>query len=669
MKYFNKVMFGLLAICLGLPTYNTLVSAKEEAQKTISNTDTIYYQLQNDIVENNMRVTMPFDDSLSDYHVTWRILEEFNTDNSPIYFQNEDTKKVSSITTEFNTVNLYFQAPGTSTVEVSACRNDDPGTCMPKKVFYVNVANPQLSFAQDMSELRYLQEEDTLSLKLNEQDGIVWEEAYDITWRVEDDTKIKLYDPLNDRYTNTLRHASAQANIQSIAKGNSEVRVDIVHKENANIKASAILDVYVKDLLVNTEIFVNNDDIKIEQGCLLPYYTDKNDSESVKNTATNQGLAAGFIDARGQVNFDTYRHLIKFKINDESVLRYTPYVKYNGRNIPLDQANAEAKKGRIYYAFEGLKPGSTTIVFSYGEKTVSVKVRVSEKLNNEIALDPVGEVKSDSIDFFVSEDALDSVTSDDKPSVVLNLTKSAIDSLIISSKQPKVTVNIRIPAAVRKKADMEQILISKNTMEAARNYKKEIVFRITNESDKLLYSWSFEGAKIREVGYDLNLAIEKRSIKEVYKIDILAQDANATVVNFKHEGDLPTSAKVKLYVGDIYQPKDVLYFYYYDQANNQLLDEAKENNGYVVDKEGYVQLEITHCSDYVLTTKALKEEELEKGKVNEFLDQSINPAQSDSLLGFTGANTGVIPSLILFLVLMMLAELGYVLAKKYCFGK
>lgn len=669
MKCFNRVLFGFLAICLVMPTQNAMVSAQEETQKTVSNTDTVYYQLQNNLAENNMRVTMPFDDSLSDYHVTWRILEEFSTDKSPIYFQNEDTKKVSSITTEFNTVNLYFQAPGTSTVEVSACRNDDPETCMPKKVFYANVANPQLSFAQDMSELRYLQEEDTLSLKLNEQDGIVWEEAYDITWRVEDDSKIKLYDPVNDRYTNTLKHASAQADIQSIAKGNSEVRVDIVHKENANIKASAILDVYVKDLLVNTELFVNNDDIRIEQGSLLPFYTDKNDSESVKNTATNQGLAAGFIDARGQVNFDTYRHLIKFKINDESVLRYTPYVKYNGRNIPLDQANAEAKRGRIYYAFEGLKTGSTTIVFSYGEKTVNVKVRVSEKLNNEIALDPVGEVKNDSIEFFVSEDALDGVTSDDKPSVVLNLTKSAIDSLIISSKQPKVIVNIRIPASVRKKADMEQILISKNTMEAARNYKKEIVFRITNESDKLLYSWSFQGEKIREAGYDLNLAIEKRSIKEVYKIDILAQDANATVVNFKHEGDLPTDAKVKLYVGDIYQPKDVLYFYYYDQANNQLLDEAKENNGFVVDKDGYVELTISHCSDYVLTTKALKEEELEKGKVNEFLDQSVNPAQSDSLLGLTGANTGVIPSLILFLVLMMLAELGYVFAKKHYFGK
>lgn len=659
----------MLAFCMGMPALNQSVFEQAETQKVLSNTDTIYYQLQNEVAENTMRITMPFDDSLSDYHVTWRILEEFNTDKSPIYFQNEDTKKVSSITTEFNSVSLYFQAPGTSTVEVSACRNDDPQTCMPKKVFYANVANPQLSFAQDMSELRYIQEEDTLSLKLNEQDGIVWEEAYDITWRVEDDSKIKLYDPVNDRYTNTLRHASAQATIQSIAKGNSEVRVDIVHKENANIKASAILDVYVKDLLVNTELFVNNDDIKIEQGCLLPFYTDKNDSESVKNTATNQGLAAGFIDARGQVNFDTYRHLIKFTINDDSVLRYTPYVKYNGRNIPLDQANAEAKKGRIYYAFEGLKTGSTTIVFSYGEKSVSVKVRVSEKLNNEIALDPVGEVKNDSIDFFVSEASLDNVTSDDKPSVILNLTKSAIDSLILSSKNPKVVVNIRIPAYVRQKANMEQILISKNTMEAARNYKKEIVFRITNESDKLLYSWNFEGEKIREIGYDLNLAIEKRSIKEVYKIDILAQDAKATVVNFKHEGELPTSATVKLYVGDIYQPKDVLYFYYYDQANNQLLDEAKENNGYVVDKEGYVELTISHCSDYVLTTKAFKEEELEKGKVNEFLDQPVNPAQSDSLLGLTGANTGVIPSLILFLVLMMLAELGYVFAKKHYFGK
>lgn len=673
MKKWKQFSVCLLAFSLVLPAYTWDLHAEENTseieERTIENNETIHYRLRDEVLENVMRVSVPFDSSIMDYKVTWSVKSdvEFHEDTTPVYFRNADTERVSSITTEFNTVDVYFHAPGTAVIEVQACKADKKD-CLPSKQFYVDVVNPTLAFTQDIVEYRYVQDHDTLFLKLNEKDEKHWQDYYDITWAVADTDIARLYDTVNDRYTNLLKHATGTASLQSVAKGKTKVRVDIVNKKNTNIKAFAIIDVYVKDILSDMTLFINDEDIRVEVGSFLPYYTDPESTISIQNTVVNDGVAVGFKDGRGQVNFDTYRDLIKMRIGDETIIRRTAYVKYNGMSIPLEQASEEAKKGQVFYAFEALKPGTTTVAFSYGKKVITTKIRVSEKLNNDVELDPSGDIGKDEINFTVSDEAIQQANADTKANVRLNLTKSAIDSLIMSSKNKNIAVNIAIPESVRRKANIEQILISSNTMEAARNYKKNMNFQVTNESAKLLYGWSFQASDIKDLGYDLNLAISKRMIKEVYKIDALAQDTRATVVNFHHEGSLPGNAKIRLYVGDMgYAAHETLYLYFYDEINDKLNDEQGKENGYVVDDALYIEFPITHCSNYVLTTKALSEKELAvktPALVKEDTSGVNFQESSGNVVGSTGADANMRKTMILVLAILMLCEVGYIIAKK-----
>ena len=75
-----------------------------------------------------------------------------------------------------------------------------------------------------------------------------------------------------------------------------------------------------------------------------------------------------------------------------------------------------------------------------------------------------------------------------------------------------------------------------------------------------------------------------------------------TVLSFAHEGNLPAKATVKVDVSASFQPGETAYFYYYNPELNVM---QAMGDGYVVDENGYVEVSITHCSDYVLTKTQL----------------------------------------------------------------
>lgn len=72
-----------------------------------------------------------------------------------------------------------------------------------------------------------------------------------------------------------------------------------------------------------------------------------------------------------------------------------------------------------------------------------------------------------------------------------------------------------------------------------------------------------------------------------------------TVIRFMHNGVLPGAANVALTVP--YAPGTTLYFYYFNRST-QLFEYQQTT---VVAQGGFVVVNLTHCSDYVLTTAPL----------------------------------------------------------------
>ena len=72
-------------------------------------------------------------------------------------------------------------------------------------------------------------------------------------------------------------------------------------------------------------------------------------------------------------------------------------------------------------------------------------------------------------------------------------------------------------------------------------------------------------------------------------------------INFNHSGILPNETKIKIYVGDKFEDSEKLNLYYYNKDNEVMESIAKKLNV----EEGFVEFELDHCSEYILTRATL----------------------------------------------------------------
>jgi hypothetical protein len=110
------------------------------------------------------------------------------------------------------------------------------------------------------------------------------------------------------------------------------------------------------------------------------------------------------------------------------------------------------------------------------------------------------------------------------------------------------------------------------------------------------------------------------------------------VISFGHDGILPSQASVRIYVGDQENVKTgskiYLYHYNYDTDKLEALPYA---SGYVVDKDGYITINIVHCSDYVVLS-----EEPVSNQITSLLDQiTVKPIKKTIYLGGNSSETAI----------------------------
>lgn len=145
--------------------------------------------------------------------------------------------------------------------------------------------------------------------------------------------------------------------------------------------------------------------------------------------------------------------------------------------------------------------------------------------------------------------------------------------------------------------------ITSEVLKSIKDSKKEVSFNFYDEEKKLLYSWSFNGKKMSETKeFNTNIIFESGLVKEIGKASNYAE---GKYIHFEHSGNLPSGTKVKLYVGDKFEDNSSVNVYYYLEKNKEL-QTIKKN---LIVKDGYIEFDIDHCSDYFVTMSSVKTQE------------------------------------------------------------
>lgn len=155
------------------------------------------------------------------------------------------------------------------------------------------------------------------------------------------------------------------------------------------------------------------------------------------------------------------------------------------------------------------------------------------------------------------------------------------------------------------------------------------------DSNKLNYSWTMydKDGKPIKIDVDTGILMDKSENEEqIYSIirsDFTDVKDRVKILSFKHEGDLGGTAKISLYVGDKFKPGQLITVFYYNPET--LILESPNFTGEIemkgepytalVDKDGYIAIEMTHCSEYVLA-----EEEVAKEIIEHETEQPEEPA-------------------------------------------
>lgn len=160
------------------------------------------------------------------------------------------------------------------------------------------------------------------------------------------------------------------------------------------------------------------------------------------------------------------------------------------------------------------------------------------------------------------------------------LEKTTTDEIIIEIKDANTTID-------------------EKTIKTIKDSKKKYI--INNYDGELInYSWVINSKNIGSINkIETQINFESDNSET---IEQLTNYANSIYLNFKHEGNLPKGTKVRIYVGNKYKNKTKLNLYYYNEEKEKI--ELVDQELKVVN--GYVEIELEHCSEYVLTKAIVK---------------------------------------------------------------
>lgn len=128
---------------------------------------------------------------------------------------------------------------------------------------------------------------------------------------------------------------------------------------------------------------------------------------------------------------------------------------------------------------------------------------------------------------------------------------------------------------------------------------KSVTFQKKDAAGNVQYSWSFKGTDIKNPA-DLNMGISFSS-KEKTAIEKQSGLGDLFDLSFAYHGELPGKAELNICVSSMFRDGQTLYFYYYDPAKHAFSLISKD----VKVVNGYATVDITHCSTYFFSARAV----------------------------------------------------------------
>jgi hypothetical protein len=183
-----------------------------------------------------------------------------------------------------------------------------------------------------------------------------------------------------------------------------------------------------------------------------------------------------------------------------------------------------------------------------------------------------------------------------------------------------IEIQVSLPETILKsdQVNLNVINLQKEIIQAAKQEGKTVTLTVI-EKGKTAYSWKLNGANLKASKQkitDINAALKILPLEKASSIHqpiktYLTEEAgkNGLSVNFLHNGILPGITEVTMYVGnqESYKTGQKVYIYYFNEnakygtkrKNLSRLEEGSTVEA-VIDKNGYVTVEINHCSSYVI---------------------------------------------------------------------
>lgn len=230
--------------------------------------------------------------------------------------------------------------------------------------------------------------------------------------------------------------------------------------------------------------------------------------------------------------------------------------------------------------------------------------------------------------------AADENNSNDPLILEIPITSEGIVESIQNSDLPEVRITLTIPESLhsQENINISNIRLDQKLLEAARDAGKDITFWVADENGRELYGWTFEAKnlsdsvnQLSDVNLSLTLqAIEDSEIGEWLEVNA-EEEAKGLVIQFGHEGILPSEASVRIYVGDQYgiEPGDRIYLYHCNPETGKL-ETLPNSSRYTVDKDGYITVNLVHCSDYAVLPKKASANQITslRNQINVTLDKT-----------------------------------------------
>ena len=206
------------------------------------------------------------------------------------------------------------------------------------------------------------------------------------------------------------------------------------------------------------------------------------------------------------------------------------------------------------------------------------------------------------------------------------------DSKIVDSEKVLTTAVDKMKSTILKTievvSDKAQTL-TKEVFDTIQKEGKNLTVGVTDEDNKLQYSWTFSNRTLADTDMNIDLGI-KFDTEKKEEIKKLTGREDAMYLSFAHHGELPGPATIKSYVGDNYQNGEKIYLYYFDEEQNKIL---MIGNTALEVKDGYVEYTITHCSTYFFMEEKLDGVEKDARSLD---DASLSVTDEKAVLTING---------------------------------